>query len=425
MVVLLPHCGFLSETTRMLHIARALQERGVSIRMASHGGPYQHVLDRAGMPYTLLPPVMDKARALRFVQDTIALGRPGVNLLDLDETMASARAEAEFLRANNAQVVVTGFTITATLSSRMAGIPLVTSHGGSMVPPVLEAGLAPAPLQNPIRFLDWAPRSWARRIANWAPPRMKAPVAFLNRAAKQLGVEPVPSLAALMLGDLTLVTEHPEVLGINAQTIQAWRPSNSPSYRPGTQLVCTGPLFARLDSAADDHIDDTWWDRFDGRPVVYVALTSATESQVRAAIRRVQDSGARVVVASTLHDVSDLQGPDICVGSVLPSHQIMPRVDLAVTMGGQGSVQTAMACGTPLIAIPLHPEQELNVALMVRQGAGMGLAPRHLDSPRLTRMVRDISSKPHYRAAAARVQRLYASVDGAALAANAIMSLLR
>ena len=65
MIVLMPHCGFLSETSRMLHIARALQARGEAVLLATHGGPYTRVLDDAGMPWTQLEPAFDAARCER------------------------------------------------------------------------------------------------------------------------------------------------------------------------------------------------------------------------------------------------------------------------------------------------------------------------------------------------------------------------
>jgi UDP:flavonoid glycosyltransferase YjiC (YdhE family) len=89
-------------------------------------------------------------------------------------------------------------------------------------------------------------------------------------------------------------------------------------------------------------------------------------------------------------------------------------------MGGQGTVQTALASGTPLVGIPLHPEQELNVDLAARHGAGLAVAPRHADTPRLTEAVRRVLTEPHFTAGAARVQGWYAGHDGAAEAARAI-----
>ena len=80
MIALLPHCGFLSETTRMLHIAQALQARGERVAIATHGGVFTRVLDDAGMPYTRLSPVMDDARHARYLRDLLQIGRPGVRL---------------------------------------------------------------------------------------------------------------------------------------------------------------------------------------------------------------------------------------------------------------------------------------------------------------------------------------------------------
>jgi hypothetical protein len=58
-------------------------------------------------------------------------------------------------------------------------------------------------------------------------------------------VEPVPSLPALLLGDLTLVTDLPEVVGVSAEDMEAWRPGSG--YRASTRLAYAGPVHAHLD----------------------------------------------------------------------------------------------------------------------------------------------------------------------------------
>jgi hypothetical protein len=50
--------------------------------------------------------------------------------------------------------------------------------------------------------------------------------------AAELGVEPVPSFAALLLGDLTLVTDVPELLGLPRAEVDGWdaaRPAPVPA----------------------------------------------------------------------------------------------------------------------------------------------------------------------------------------------------
>ena len=165
MIALLPNCVFLSETSRMLHVAQALQARGETVAMATHGGPYTSVLDEAGMPYELLPPVMDGARGAQYLRDLVQIGKPGVQLQPADEVRRSVEAEVAFFRKVSAGMAVTGFTLTTYLSTRVAGIPLAASHGGSYVPPVFEHGLAPAPTTMPMPGVEWLPAWLKRKIA--------------------------------------------------------------------------------------------------------------------------------------------------------------------------------------------------------------------------------------------------------------------
>ena len=417
MIALLPHCGFLSETSRMLHIAQALRAQGEDVCLATHGGPYARVLADAGEPFTLLEPRFDDARCATFLRDLVRIGQPGVRLQPADEVRRSVEAEAAFLRATGARAVVTGFTLTAYLSSRVAGVPMVASHGGSYVPPIFERGLAPVPTTMPMPGAEWLPAWLKRRLANAGAMRMSGPTRFLNEIARELGVEPVPTLAALMLADLTLVTDTTEVLGIPEAELHGWRPKRPRAYRAGTRLVATGPLFARLDLPVPSQVTP-FLDRT--QPTALVVLSSSTPTMLRAAVRRVRAAGPRVIVGATIHDYGPNDDPGVVVAGLLPNHAVMPHVDLAVTMGGQGTVQTAMASGTPVIGIPLHPEQELNVDLAARHGAGLALAPRHVDTPRLTDAVRRVLGDPRFAAAAARRRENYAGVDGAANAARAI-----
>lgn len=417
MIALLPHCGFLSETSRMLAIAQALVARGEQVVFATHDGPYRHVVEQSGFEVTVLPPVMDRDRCARFIDGVVQIGRPGARLQPPDEVRAGVLAEVDFFRSHGVRLVVIGFTLTAHLSCRLAGIPLVASHGGSFVPPVFERGLAPVPTQMPIPGTEWLPDRAKRWLSNRSSERLSDPVKFLNTVAAELGVEPVPTLAALMLGDLTLVTDIPEVLGVPRVEMEGWRPRRPAAYRPGSRLTYTGPLFARLDLPVPDAVKPF----LDGsRPTALVVLSSSTPRMLQAVTARVRAAGLRVIVGATIHEVDAANDPDVVVAGVLPNHLVMPQVDVAVTMGGQGSVQTAMCSGTPLVAVPLHPEQELSVALAARQGMALAVAPRHAMGERMTEAVRRVVGDASFRRQAQRVKALYAGIDGAAEAARAI-----
>ncbi len=418
MIALLPNCGFLSETSRMLAIARALEARGVRTAIASHGGPYAHLLEEAGCQWTHLQPAVGNRDAAAFVDNIIALRRP----LYTDAFMRTAvRSEADFFGRSSARMAVIGFNLTTYISSRVAAFPLATSHGGSFMPPVLERGLCPVPINPYDPRMARLPRFVQRWLANRVPQWINGPARDLKRMAHEFGVEQLPSFMAMMCGDLTLVTEIPEVLGISRRELESWRP-RSRRYWPTTRLRYVGPLYAKLGRPLSDRVR-----RFlaRDRPVILVSPTSVNEPFLRALVPAVQAAGASVLVSSTIHDLGDMENDRVMVESILPNHLVMPEVDAAVLMGGQGSVQTAMAAGTPFIGMPFHGEQELNVALAERQGMAIRFCPADAGTPAMTRAVRRLIEQPAFKENAARARQCYRGADGAEGAADAIVAFLQ
>ncbi len=231
----------------------------------------------------------------------------------------------------------------------------------------------------------------------------------------------VPSFPALMLGDLSLVTDVPEVLGISRDGIDSWTPRHPDRYRPGTRLRYTGPLYAKLPIPVPESVE-----RFlaGPRPIVYVAITSSPPELVRAVVGALRPLPVRILVAATVHDLNDLEHESVHVAGVLPNHEIMPRVDLAVTAGGQGSIQAALASGLPLIGIPLQPEQDANIAFAERQGAAKLVPQRAAGTSALARLAQEMLGDQRYRENARRLQAAFARVDGPGAAADAILELI-
>jgi hypothetical protein len=248
MICLLPNCCFLSETSRMLEIYRALRDHegsAAGVKVVTHGGPYESLLQAAGVPYDVLGPGVSTQRYQEFLRSVPGIGPPDQSMWTDEELRSYAMAEADYFARHQVTAAVTGWTLTALLSTRLAGIPLVTEHAGSFLPPVFERGLLPAP-STPVglpgeRFL---PRRALRWIQNAAPARLSVYTAGFNRVGAELGVEPVPSFAALLLGDLALVTDVPELLGVARADVDGWTPRDPRRYRPETnrRVSSVGPL---------------------------------------------------------------------------------------------------------------------------------------------------------------------------------------
>ncbi|MDQ3790277.1 MAG: hypothetical protein M3422_23925 [Actinomycetota bacterium] len=421
MICLMPNCGFLSETSRILEIHRALTERGGEVLTLTHGGPYVDLLRDHGVPVEVLGEGWTSQRVTEFIASLPGIGPPEQSMWTDEEIRRYVALEAEAFRAHGVRVVVTGWTLTALLSSQVVGIPVVVEHSGAFVPPLFEHGRAtpPAtPLGLPLERL--MPARLRKFLFNKGLPHRDIYTAGFNRIAAELGVPGIPSFPALLMGDLTLITDIPEVFGVPRDQVDGWVPRPAKAYRRGAKLRYTGPLFAHLDMPVPPRVG-----RFldaDG-PVVYVALTSTSPEHVRDVVERVQGAGARVLVAGTVHDLPGLERNDVLVEGVLPSHHVMPRADVAVITGGQGSVQTAMASGTPFVGYPLQPEQQANLDIAERQGLARTIPLAHATTPAMTRAVRALLHDEHARAAAQHVRDLYAATDGAGNAAGAILEL--
>jgi UDP:flavonoid glycosyltransferase YjiC (YdhE family) len=420
MICLMPMCAYLSETSRMIQIYKALKQQGAQVSIATHGGVHEALIRAESIPYDIVGPRMDEARGRKFISDNVGIGDPGQSMYSPEEMRTYVAAEVDYFRRNRVRAVVIGFTLTTLISTRVAGIPLITQHAGAFLPPLFDRGMLPVPSRPTQAIFKFLPERLGRFLMNKGAPRLRLYLDGFNALAHELGVQGVPSFPALLLGDLTLVTEAPEVYGISESEMRAWRPSGG-NYWPTTRLEYTGPIFAEIDSPIPANVEKLLLSE---GPKIYVAITSAPESLVRRAVKDAASTGANVIVAGTVHDLRDLEAPKVAVGAVLPSQKIMPRVDLAVTAGGQGSVQCAMAAGTPVIGIPLQPEQDTNVHLLQQKGAALMLSQSNLERGRLPDAIARMQANPSYRTAARAIKAAYAGQNGPIRSAETILRYL-
>ena len=81
------------------------------------------------------------------------------------------------------------------------------------------------------------------------------------------------------MGDLTLVTDVPEILGIPKDELEHWTPKNLEFYSRTPQLKYVGAIYAKL---FGDVPKDVKAFLYTVKPKVYVALTSSRPDYVSA-----------------------------------------------------------------------------------------------------------------------------------------------
>jgi hypothetical protein len=86
-------------------------------------------------------------------------------------------------------------------------------------------------------------------------------------------------LVDLVMGDLTLVTDVPEILGISEEDMDAWRPSGAwYDIRPTSCLKYAGPIYAELSGEIPEDVREFL--AATNTPKLYVALASTAPNRI-------------------------------------------------------------------------------------------------------------------------------------------------
>lgn len=418
-IVCLPNCAYLSEVSRVIGIYCKLEDLGADVIMASHGGTFEFELAAEGIPYERIEPEMSEDLCRRYIQAGIK-GPEGI--LTKDEVQSAVQSEMDFFSKNNAQAIVTGFMITTVLSARGAGVPLVVDHLGSFVPPIFERKLFACREVFDNSFTRLIPESWMNRLIGWLMLHMSHQLKTFNLVAKELNIEPVRNMFDLTMGDLTLITDVPEILTIPEDAIEAWRPVNDRHYRSSARLKYTGAIYARLFGEVPTDVESFLQT---DKPKVYVALASSTTEYIQLIYDTLASMDVKVILCSMVHSGNFGQAENIMVKDYLPSHLVMPMCDLVIIHGGQGSVQSAIASGTPLIGFPLQPEQNFNIIQVERHGAGLCMSLRSLKKGKLRSAIERILRDPSFETNMKKLQSFQETRDGPLDAAKCVIELIQ
>jgi MGT family glycosyltransferase len=160
------------------------------------------------------------------------------------------------------------------------------------------------------------------------------------------------------------------------------------------------------------------------RPLVLVTTSSEFQDDgrlVRTALDALADEDLDVVATMPAAKLSGRVPANARVEPFIPHAQLLERAVCAITHGGAGATQKALASGVPVCVVPFGRDQ-LEVARRVEVAdAGARLPAQKLNAERLRRQVRLAMTK---REGARRVADGYAATGGAFAAADAFEALV-
>lgn len=132
----------LAETSRMLAVARACEGRFAPL-FTSYGGDFARLVEEAGSPMRRLPPQLTSERIehLYRVDRMESMSEP----FTAEELTARVESELALFDEVKPAAVVMGFTLSMSISARVAGVPLVCVIPFGASQPFFEAGLGTWP----------------------------------------------------------------------------------------------------------------------------------------------------------------------------------------------------------------------------------------------------------------------------------------
>lgn len=389
----------LAETTRMIEIARACAP-SFTPQFCGYGGTFVSQITTAGFPFHLLRPELtpEKIDYLWRVDRLETYGHP-FTVDELDERVAS---ELALYRQLEPTAVVMGSVLSASISARVARLPLVNVVPFPLTRAYLQAGLPALP--NMTERLPAPLRSRLDRAINAAFLRLPLLTRNFNIVAERHGLSRFPSVFGVWEGDYNLVADVPALTGV-PQLPTDWH--------------YVGPIFAHLETPLPPEVEAVLAKR--SRPLVYFAMGSSGNREV---VKQVLASfdGLPVDVVAPIRELLNgptVQVPDnVVVTSWLPALQVNRTADLAVIHGGQGTVQTACMAGRPFVGVGMQPEQEINIELVVRWGSAMRIKRRQVTPERMRAAIMGLMANKEARERAAALAAEMSRWNGAAQSAD-------
>ncbi|MGH2894908.1 MAG: glycosyltransferase, partial [Solirubrobacteraceae bacterium] len=157
------------------------------------------------------------------------------------------------------------------------------------------------------------------------------------------------------------------------------------------------------------------------RPIVLVTTSSEFQNDsrlVHCALEALADEDVHVVATLPAQDPGRIEVPaNARIERFVPHGPLLERAVGAVTHGGMGATQKAIASGVPVCAVPFGRDQ-LEVARRVEvSGAGSRLPARRLNARRLQTKVREAIA---CKTGAERIASAFQDAGGPAAAADSI-----
>lgn len=414
------------DTTRAIAMAAALRDLcppiiDLKTNFLSCGSRFEYQIRDAGFN---IVPAQPRVKGISVAHD---LGWDFPEFFGSEEIAKTfIDGQLDAFRELKPDVVFHGMWAPASLAARILGIRTINFLPVPLVPGSFAHGLI-RDLPDMIPLFTRLPRPIRQKLAWWGGGLMiKAPIFRQHRlgvAAKACGwpIEGPISLFDMNMADLNLVNDHPVFHTDYANKL----PEN---------IVITGPLFARNDQKLDEDIA-AHMKRGPGPAVLVTMGSSGREEFLFEAIKALKmnkaDDWNAVILASpsicSIDKARAAAGDDtrlLVSDRFIPATAATALADVVVSHGGQGTVQTSVAAGKPIVGVALQIEQQINLDNVMDAGAGIRIQRQFWKAKNIHSAVQTVLKDPSYTAKVRMLGDTVKNMDGAETAAEVMWNFI-
>lgn len=401
----------LGDFTRAAETARAMMRTGSAVEFFNHGSVHLSKIADYGISCTPLQPELTWEQHETIMDINRYKAPVGTPMpVDKQQWISMAEADIEALETFRPDGVYAGLSLSCMISVPYLRLPMVTQVPTVNCPAFIENEMYDMPNTMERNFItryvipSWLKRKIMKRVLLGDAARHS--LSSFNEARKYFGLSPITNIVDLVRGDLTILPDLPELSGLPASKL-------SPGYR------YSAPIFAMPTIPVPDDVHRVFSRK--GIKVFCSMGSSGFPESLRLVVASLRTRpDINLVVASTTIVPASEFGPstdNFFASPFLPAHAVNEMADIAILHGGQGTIQTAVWAGTPVVGIGFQAEQQANINGIARAGMARRIPIYELSHKRLMRELDEVQ-KPSYRASAKYLQELVRKTDGAMLSAQ-------
>lgn len=395
----------LGDFTRALETAKGMSKTGAQVKFFNHGGVHNHLIGEAGIEAEDLEPELTWEQH-EVIMDINRYKAPiGTPIpVDKEQWVKMAEADLKTYEEFKPDGVYAGLSLSCMISLPYAKLPMITQVPTVNCPAFIQKGMynMPNTMENNFFLRHMLPSYVKRKIMRKVLLRdsAKASLTSFNEARKHFGLRPIYNITQLVKGDITLLPDMPELSGLPEKDL-------TPGY------YYTGPIFSMLDMPVDPQIEKVF-----NRPGINIFCSlgsSGFPEALKLIIKTLRKEKHFNIVCSTttILDPKELGEPseNFYACRFLPAHLVNEMADIAILHGGQGTIQTAVWAGTPVIGIGFQAEQQHNIDGIVKQGMAVRIPIYALSEKGILKSIVKVD-RVKYKNYARIMQKKIRSTDG-------------